>query len=169
MKALTRMYASKKLGILFYENAARPEKQQHAMLTAVAAPQNDISSAPGFFREAILQEAPEWAQHKKIIDTGLAAKSGLGRAAFRQRMTKEMPYFHVWFSLDGGVGHIVEDGAKWPKADLFAREVLGEMLQKDFEVIRARGRWVRGDRRVEGFKDLFAPFDWTKLLIEGET
>ena len=79
-----------------------------------------------------------------------------------------MPYFHVWFDLDGGLGHIVEDANRWPKGDLFAREVLGGMLDLDAEIVRRQGRWSGGiDGRVEGFKKTWTKFDWTSLLTEG--
>ena len=58
----------------------------------------------------------------------------------------------VWFELDGGMGHIVEDERRWPRGDLFAREVLGGMLDVDIEVQKRQGRWVKGDRRVEGWR-----------------
>lgn len=78
-----------------------------------------------------------------------------------------MPYFHVWLDLDGGVGHIVEDADRWPKGDLFAREVLGGMLDVGPEIIRRQGRWsVNGDGRVEDFKKAWTQFDWTKLLTQ---
>jgi Protein similar to CwfJ C-terminus 2/Protein similar to CwfJ C-terminus 1 len=167
MKSLTRMYAARKLGVLFYENAARPQRQQHAALIAVPMPTKDKDVAPGFFREAILQEAPEWSQHRKLIDTAAASKDGgMGRMAFRRSIAKQMPYFHIWFTLDGGLGHVVEDEGKWPRGDLFAREVLGEILQRDLDVVRARGKWVRGDRRVDGFRKEWDRWDWTKMLVE---
>jgi hypothetical protein len=167
MKSLTRMYDSRSLSVIFYENSAHPEKRQHALMAVVPLPASRAETAPAFFREAILASAPEWSQHKKLVDTAAAAtKGGLGRMAFRRSLAKEAPYFHAWFSLDGGLGHVVEDGNIWPKGDMFAREVLGGILGKDLEVIRARGRWVRGDRRVEGFRKKWKDWDWTKALIE---
>ena len=85
----------------------------------------------------------------------------MGRMAFRRSLAKEMPYFHVWFGLDGGLGHVVEDEKTWPKGDLFAREVLGGMLKVDGQVVRRQGKWVRGDQRVEGFRKRWKDFDWT--------
>jgi len=84
-------------------------------------------------------------------------------------MVSEMPYFHVWFGVDGGLGHVVEDGGRWPKRDRFAREVLGGMLGVGGDVIRREGRWERGvdcKRRVEGFGRGWGKFDWTKALLE---
>lgn len=111
----------------------------------------------------------EWSQHKKIIDTlSRARKDGWGKSAFRRSLVKEMPYFHVWFEIDGGMGHIVEDENRWPKGDLFAREILGGMLDAEPNVIRRQGRWQRGkDRREDGFRKKWDQFDWTKILLEG--
>ena len=171
MKSLIRHHAALNKSVLFYENAAFPNRHPHAALHAVPLPSaNHLDTAPAFFREAILSTAPEWSQHKKLIDTLSASKqAGIGRTAFRKSIAKQAPYFHVWFGLDGGVGHVVEDSAKWPKGDLFAREVLGGMLGVDGQVVRKMGRWERGrdGRRVDGFRKRWSEWDWTKVLVEG--
>ena len=167
MKSLTRMYDAHSLGVIFYENAAHPHLHQHAALNVVPLPKKVAPQAPGFFRQEILGADAEWSQHKKLIDTLARAEEGWGRRAFRRSLAKEMPYFHVWFTLDGGLGHIVEDAGKWPRRDGFAREVLGGMLGKGVDVVRARGKWVRGDRRVEEFRKKWEKWDWTKMLVEG--
>jgi hypothetical protein len=167
MKCLTRMYHSQGRSVIFYENAAHPGRQGHAALNAVPIPFEFGDTAPAFFREAILSSDDEWSQHKPIIDTLKAARNGAGKAAFRRSLAKEAPYFHVWFELDGGMGHVVEDQGKWPKGDLFAREVLGGMLGVGVEVVKRQGRWVKGDRRVEGWRRGWRKFDWTGVLTEG--
>jgi hypothetical protein len=120
-------------------------------------------------KEAILSSDEEWTQHKKLIDTLSRARTqGLGKLAFRRSLVKEAPYFHVWFELDGGLGHIVEDANRWPKGDLFAREVIGGMLDVEPDVVKRQGRWNRGtDPRVEGFKKRWRKFDWTRVLTDG--
>ncbi|KAF2003349.1 hypothetical protein P154DRAFT_573343 [Amniculicola lignicola CBS 123094] len=168
MKCLTRMYHDQGRDVIFYENAASPQRKLHAALNAVPIPYDLGETASAFFREAILDADEEWTQHKKIIDTLKASKSGLGKQAFRKSLAKEMPYFHVWFELDGGMGHIVEDERRWPKGDLFAREVLGGMLDTDMEVVKRQGRWTKGDRRVDGWRKGWRKFDWTRVLMEGQ-
>ncbi|KAF1814304.1 cell cycle control protein cwf19 [Eremomyces bilateralis CBS 781.70] len=169
MKALTRMYHGQGRAVLFYENAAHRARKRHASLTAVPIPYEFGETAPAFFKETMLASDEEWAQHQKVIDTGKMAAEGAGRSAFRRAIAKEMPYFHVWFTLDGGLGHVVEDENRWPKGDLFAREVIGGMLDLGPEVIRRQGRWGKGDgRRVEGFRKKWREFDWTRVLIEGQ-
>jgi hypothetical protein len=168
MKCLTRLYHDQGRDVIFYENAAAPQRKLHAAMTAVPIPFELGETAPAFFREAILAADEEWTQHKKIIDTLKASKNGLGKLAFRRSLAKEMPYFHIWFEIDGGMGHIVEDSNRWPKGDLFAREVLGGMLDVGVEVVKRQGRWSRGDKRVEGFRKKWKKFDWTRVLTTDE-
>lgn len=170
MKSLTRFYHSRDSDVLFYENAAFPNRHPHAALVAIPLPAGALDTAPAFFKEAFLSTESEWSQHKKIIDTLSKSKAGgMGRAAFRKSLAKEMPYFHVWFELDGGLAHVVEEPDRWPKGDLFGREVVGGILGLETEVIRRQGRWSRGaDReRLEQFRKRWRKFDWTRVLVEG--
>lgn len=81
-----------------------------------------------------------------------------------------MPYFHVWLTLDGGIGHIIEDENAWPgPGDAFARQVIGGMVDADeLMVIRKQGRWERGGERerVERFRKEWAVWDWTRVLLD---
>ncbi|KAI9722287.1 MAG: hypothetical protein M1812_001759 [Candelaria pacifica] len=168
MKCLMRMYHDQGRDVLFYENAAQPQRKKHAALEVVPLPYSLGETAPAFFKEAILSTDEEWTQHKKLIDTLSRARTqGLGKLAFRRSLVKEMPYFHVWFDLDGGLGHIVEDANRWPKGDLFAREIIGGMLDLGPDVIKKQGRWSKGgDQRIAGFKKRWQKFDWTKALVQ---
>ncbi|KAL8936218.1 MAG: hypothetical protein Q9211_004288 [Gyalolechia sp. 1 TL-2023] len=164
MKSLTRMYHDQGRDVVFYENAAAPQRKKHAGMEVVPLPYSLGETAPAFFKEAILASDEEWTQHKKLIDTLAQAKQGLGKLAFRKTLAKEMPYFHVWFEMDGGLGHIVEDANRWPKGDLFARETIGGMLDKAPDIIKRQGRWHRDDDRVESFRQRWRKFDWTRVL-----
>lgn len=167
MKSLTRFYDSQGRGVLFYENAAHPSSRRHAALNAVPLPHHLVETAPAYFKEAILAADAKWSQHRPIIDTlALSRKSGYGKLAFRKALVSEMPYFHVWFSLDGGMGHVVEDERRWPKGDLFAREVIGGMVDAGPERVKKQGRWERHDRRVDGFRKGWGKWDWTKALVD---
>ncbi|KAL7270518.1 Pre-mRNA-splicing factor cwf19 [Rhizina undulata] len=168
MKSLIRMYRSQDRDVIFYENAAAPQRRRHAAIVVVPVPLEAGELAPAYFKEAIMSSDEEWSQHKKLIDTlSKARKEGLGKQAFRRSLVKQMPYFHVWFEIDGGLGHIVEDENRWPKGDLFAREVIGGMLDVGPDVVRRQGRWRGGgDRRVGGFRKSWDGFDWTKVLLD---
>ncbi|QUC15765.1 uncharacterized protein UV8b_00006 [Ustilaginoidea virens] len=163
MKSLTRMYHDQGRAVVFYENAAFPARRLHAAMVAVPIPYADGALAPAYFSEAFLSADDEWAQHRKVIDTAASARH-MGRAAFRKSIPAEMPYFHAWFSLDGGLGHIVENAQRWPSGDMFAREVLGGIVGAEPHVIRKQGRWDRHDARVGAWKVSWTKFDWTRLL-----
>ncbi|KAI1115328.1 hypothetical protein F5Y14DRAFT_410918 [Nemania sp. NC0429] len=167
MKCLTRLYHDQGREVVFYENAAAPQRHMHAAMQAVPIPYELGATAPAFFKEAMLSADEEWTQHKKIIDTGARSRDGLGKLAFRRSIAKEMPYFHAWFTLDGGLGHVVEDSNRWPRGDLFAREILGGMVDAEPDVIKKQGRWHRSDGRVDGFKKRWRKFDWTRVLSDG--
>ncbi|EKD15774.1 uncharacterized protein L3040_003133 [Drepanopeziza brunnea f. sp. 'multigermtubi'] len=167
MKSLTRMYHDQGRDVVFYENAAAPHRRMHAAMQVVPLPYSLGETAPAFFKEAILSSDEEWTQHKKLIDTAARAREGLGKSAFRRTLAKEMPYFHVWFNLDGGLGHVVEDSNRWPRGDLFAREIIGGMLDIEPDVVKRQGRWSRGDRRLDGFRARWRKFDWTRVLTDG--
>ncbi|KAK2626909.1 hypothetical protein QTJ16_004084 [Diplocarpon rosae] len=167
MKSLTRMYHDQGRDVVFYENAAAPHRKMHAAMQVVPLPYSLGETAPAFFKEAILSSDEEWAQHQKLIDTAARAREGLGKSAFRRTLAREMPYFHAWFNLDGGLGHIVEDSRRWPKGDLFAREIIGGMLDIEPDVIKRQGRWTRLDKRLDGFRARWRKFDWTRVLTDG--
>ncbi|KAI0882962.1 cell cycle control protein cwf19 [Annulohypoxylon maeteangense] len=167
MKCLTRMFHEQGREVVFYENAAAPQRHMHAAMQAVPIPYDQGDTAPAFFKEAMLTADEEWSQHKKIIDTGKKAREGLGKLAFRRSIAKEMPYFHAWFTLDGGLGHVIEDSNRWPRGDLFAREILGGMLDVEPNIIKKQGRWHKSDTRVDGFRKRWRKFDWTRVLADG--
>jgi hypothetical protein len=168
MKSLTRMYHDQGRDVIFYENAAHPNRKPHAGMCVVPLPYSMGETAPAFFKEAFLTTEDEWSQHKKILDTLAKSKQGLGKLAFRRTLVPQMPYFHVWFELDGGIGHVVEESDRWPRGDLFAREIVGGMLGSEPDVIKKQGRWQRGhDPRVEAFRKKWRKFDWTRVLTEG--
>ncbi|KAF2169910.1 hypothetical protein M409DRAFT_52389 [Zasmidium cellare ATCC 36951] len=170
MKSLTRFYHAQDKSVIFYENAAfMGSRKGHAALNAIPLPHHLAENAPAYFKEAILASDEQWSQHKPIIDTlALVQKPGYGKAAFRKAMVKEMPYFHVFYTLDGGMGHVIEDERRWPKGDLFAREVIGGMLDRGPETIKKQGRWEKHDRRLESFRKKWDKFDWTKVLMDAQ-
>ncbi|KAF2862841.1 hypothetical protein K470DRAFT_192516, partial [Piedraia hortae CBS 480.64] len=167
MKSLTRHYEAQDMSVIFYENAAQVRRGHHAVLMAVPLPHHIADSAPAYFREAVVSAVDEFsAQHKSFIDTlALSARPGYGRMAFRKTMVSSMPYFHVWFTIDGGLGHVIdEDGRPWPRGDLFAREVIGGVLGKETDVIRKQGRWGGvSHSRIEEFRRRWKRWDWTEL------
>ncbi|KAG4306307.1 hypothetical protein PORY_000295 [Pneumocystis oryctolagi] len=169
MKCLIRMADEQDHDVIFYENAVAPHRHMHTAIEAVPVPRDIAIQAPAFFREAILSSDEEWSQHQKIINTLSKAKKGLGKMAFRRSISKEAPYFHVWFEIDGGIGHIVENLDKWGKGDILARQVFATMLGLDPIVWKRRGRWTNTvDPRVKSFQKVWAKHDWTQSISHDE-
>lgn len=166
-KSLSRLYYAQNRSVIFYENAAHSGRKMHAAMVAVPLPMKYADTVSQFFKEAMLSADEEWSQHRKIIDTGKKALEW-GKSAFRRSIAKEAPYFHVWFTLDGGLGHVVEDERRWPKGDLFAREIVGGMLDVMPDVVKRQGKWHRQDPRVAEFRKKWHKFDWTRALVEGQ-
>lgn len=166
MKCLTKMWAGYNRQVLFYENAVTIGNgdRMHACIYAVPVKAEAMESAPVIFREAMETSDEEWAVHRKVINTLKIASESSGegaRFAFRTSIAKEAPYFHVWFNINGGLGHIVEDREQWPKGDLFAREIIGNMIRTDIMVIRKRTRWPKGKPK---FVSKWPQYDWTADL-----
>jgi hypothetical protein len=101
-----QMFAEENRGVIFMETVLNFKWGKHSVIECIPMLWDSAQDAPGFFKQGILSSEGEWSQNKKLIDT---AKRG-----FRRSMVKELPYFHVWFSLDGGLGHVIEKDKKFP-------------------------------------------------------
>lgn len=167
MKSLTQMWAKHNRGVLFYENAVLRSDRQHGGIVAVPVSFGLLDEAPGFFSQSILEFSDEWESHRKIIETAKKARESSSEAAkyaFRSSIAKQAPYFHVWFNINGGMGHIVEDINRWPKGDLFARQVIGGMLQLDPSIIQRQGEFRTNNQGRQYFETRWANYDWTAAL-----
>jgi hypothetical protein len=167
MKSLCQMWANHNKGVLFYENAVIRSDRQHGAIVAVPVHFDLLDGSPGFFSQSIVELSEEWASHRSIIDTSKKAKQSSPEAAkfaFRSSIAKEAPYFHVWFDINGGMGHIVEESEEWPKGDLFARQVIGGMLQLDPSTIRREGEFRSNNQGRAYFESRWKPYDWTQVL-----
>ena len=165
MKCLIQMYSQRDLSVLFYEDASHPSLHRHPALVAVPMSHQQFAQAPAYFTQALNSAESEWATHRPIIDTNDPA---LGKWGFRKRIAKEAPYFHVWFSLEGGMGHVVEDAERWGNGELWVRSVLGSgLLDIDRSIWGKMGRWTGYDKRLDRFRRKWDRFDWTKALADG--
>ncbi|ODV92827.1 hypothetical protein CANCADRAFT_93716 [Tortispora caseinolytica NRRL Y-17796] len=162
MKSLARMYYSLGKGVIFYENAlGGPKGHQHAAISAVPTPLNITANEwkAIFSRSYEITETEEWTQHKKVIDTTKTAEN----KGFRHSMVPDLPYFHLWTSIDGGIGHVIENKRSWPRGDLFARQNIGSVLKLPIDVINKQGKWPspRQAERLDQFKENWHKYDWT--------
>lgn len=55
MKCLKRMYHDQGRDVIFYENAAAPQRRKHAAMEAVPLPPRLAADAPAYFKVAPLE------------------------------------------------------------------------------------------------------------------
>ncbi|KAJ3134678.1 hypothetical protein HK100_003441 [Physocladia obscura] len=156
MKCLIQMNWERGHGCVFMEQVVNFKWHKHTVLECIPIPLGKFEDAPAYFKEAINASEEEWSQHKKVIDT---SKNG-----FRRSLVKNMPYFHVWFEPNKGIGHVIEDSQEWP--EWFGREVLASMMDLPPDKWRKPKRATSDDcqRRKASFRAAFDKFDWTKVL-----
>ncbi|ORY83163.1 CwfJ C-terminus 1-domain-containing protein-like protein [Protomyces lactucae-debilis] len=160
MKSLTRLYDNLGMSPMFYESNARPYKKSHAAIECLPIPKDLAGQVPRFWQEALVSADEEWSQHRPLIKTD--------GNMFTRKMTSELAYFHVWFDLNGGLGHVIEDDSKWPRGDLFGREVVGSILGLDVTVWRRHAQWDgnKSSKELQQFQSKWQRWDWTQTLLE---
>ncbi|KAJ1769732.1 Pre-mRNA-splicing factor cwf19 [Coemansia sp. RSA 1813] len=190
MKTLMQMFAARGQGVVFLETvvSTSPARAHHSMIECIPMPMDTAQDAPAYFKESILDASDEWSQNRKIIDTTMKvdakapanddvrdqdnnhadARAAIRRGGFRNTMTAQVPYFHVWFDHYGGLGHVIENADAFPP--WFGREVVAGMLDLPPTVYR-RPRKLKESRdqrldRADEWKKQFgwSKFDWTKML-----
>lgn len=155
MKCITRMFAVQNYGVIFLETSTHHRRHPHAYIECIPLPADYYETAPQYFKESLLQSEGDWGQHRAIINTQTRG--------FRRSMVSNLAYFHVWFGIDGGMGHVIEGENEWKSN--FGKEILGGMM--DLEV----GRWrkpgkvskTREIERKREFEEQWRKFDWTKM------
>jgi hypothetical protein len=114
MKCILRMFHAQDHGVVFMETAIEFRKSWHIAIDCVPVPYTQYDQVPAYFKQSILQAADEWAQNRKLIDTS--------QKGFRRSLVPNIPYFHVWFGLDKGYGHVIENESRFPY--WFGKEVI---------------------------------------------
>lgn len=180
MKCLMQMAASRKQGVIFYETVKSIKQQRHTVIEAVPIDQDLFSELPGYFKQSIMTTGDEWSQHKKLIEFNPSR-------SFRKCMVPQLPYFMVQWDYKGekGYGHVIEDGDGYDGAGggdgfemaetskgggdfpfYFAAEIIGSLL--DYEPRRWRKprrlHDVEKQSRLDAFRMIWKPFDWTTML-----
>lgn len=184
----TFYYKEYKRGVIFIEDAVDDGKYQrnHAHILAIPIPITQFNQARGFFKQGILSNSNDLDENSyrtAVIDTQAKSRelgSRRRQSGFKQLISKEAPYYHTWFNLDGGIGHVIEDIDNWPKYDLFTRQIVGEGLLKNDDPILVNStknykKWVssahKGEEkdRVDRFRKKWNIYDWTQPQPDSPT
>ncbi|KAJ2997187.1 hypothetical protein HDV02_005785 [Globomyces sp. JEL0801] len=111
-------------------------------------------------REALLDAEGEFSQqHKKLIPTSR-------ERGFRKSLVPNLPYFHIWFDPDQGLGHIIEDPHEWQP--WFGKQVIAGPMDLSTSKWR-KPKLVEpneNSQRIRKFLKIWSPFNWTKMLHE---
>lgn len=67
-KALTKMFLSHGMDVVFFEIAIYLNKRPHMVIQCITAPSKDMELIPFYFKKAILECEGEWSHNKKLID-----------------------------------------------------------------------------------------------------
>ncbi|KAI9471869.1 MAG: CwfJ C-terminus 1-domain-containing protein-like protein [Benjaminiella poitrasii] len=155
-KCLLKMFHEQDKGVVFMETVVNLRSQRHTVIEAIPIPYGMYEDAPAYFKEAIIESEEEWSQHKKLIDTS--------ERGFRSSMVKNLPYFHVWLSIDKGYGHVIENPKEFPY--WFGKEIIGGMLDVGPELWRKPKYHHSADnhRRQQEFLKKWEKWDWTTAL-----
>ncbi|KAJ2772324.1 Pre-mRNA-splicing factor cwf19 [Coemansia nantahalensis] len=193
MKCLLHMFAAQGKGAVFVETvlSTQPSKAGHCTIECIPMPLDLAADAPAYFKDGLLAVGDEWSQHRKVIDTmrkaapaapandnvrdqdanHQAARDAIRRGGFRNTMSAKLPYFHVWFTPHGGMGHVIEGQSRFPP--WFGREVVAGMLDLPPAVYRKprvlkETHDQRCDRAAEWKRQFgWEKFDWTAALGGG--
>lgn len=155
MKTIMRMFHQQNKSIIFMETAMEFRKSWHTVIECIPVPHHVLDEAPIFFKHAILNAAEEWSTHVKLKDSS--------KRGFVRTFIPELPYFHVWFGLDKGVGHVIENEGKFPF--YFGKEVLAGIMDISADKWRRPRQLTRDEREkfTRDFKVKYQPFDWSRL------
>ncbi|CAG8788143.1 43961_t:CDS:2 [Gigaspora margarita] len=156
MKCLMQMFAEEDRGVIFMETVVNLKYQNHTVIECIPMPWDLAQDAPAYFKEGIMESSGEWSQNKKLIDTS--------KAGFRRSMVKELPYFHVWFGLDKGFGHVIEKEKSFPR--WFGKEIIAGVCDLPPDVWRRPKKQNPRDNntRVSKFMNKWKKWDWTTML-----
>ncbi|KAG1221502.1 hypothetical protein G6F67_009727 [Rhizopus microsporus] len=79
-------------------------------------------------------------------------------------MVKNLPYFHVWFGLDKGYGHVIEDSNSFPY--WFGKETIAGMMDIGPELWRRPKYYHQSENhyRQQEFLKYWEKWDWTAAL-----
>lgn len=104
MKAIDRMFASRKQDVIFFETAGNLHRRPHMVIHCV--PSRDFEMAPFYFKKAIQEAEGEWATNKQLIS--------LKERDVRRAIPKGLPYFWVNFGMNSGFAHVIEEQERFP-------------------------------------------------------
>lgn len=147
MKAIVRMFAARKMDVIFFESARYLEHRPHLQLHCVPG---NFEMAPFYFKKAIQEAEGEWTTNQQLIS--LLDKD------VRRAVPRELPYFWVNFGMLSGFAHVIEDQERFPSN--FAEEVIGGLLHLSPRHWRRPRKLENLNLKVKQFGDWWKPYEY---------
>ncbi|XP_013392570.1 CWF19-like protein 2 [Lingula anatina] len=159
-KGLTKMFEDRDEDAMFLETSMNLRRHPHVHIDCIPLPKETGDLAPIYFKKAIQEVGPEWAQNKKLVD--------LSQKDIRHAVPKGFPYFSVDFGLQGGFAHVIEDEQTFPS--YFGQEIIGGMMDLEPRMWRKPFKENFEDQRkkVLEFANWWKPYDWTQRLKKND-
>ncbi|KAK3691764.1 hypothetical protein RRG08_009578 [Elysia crispata] len=155
-KSLVQMFLSQDEDLVIMETVMHLKHFPHTALECIPLEKETGDLGPIYFKKAILEAGPEWADNKKL--------HSLKEKDVQHVIPKGFPYFSVDFGLQGGYATIIEDEQTFPS--YFGREIVGGMIDAEPGLWRKPHKQSFEDQRqkVLKFEKMWRPFDWTQNL-----
>ncbi|RUS73566.1 hypothetical protein EGW08_018657 [Elysia chlorotica] len=159
-KGLVQMFQAQDKDLVVMETVLHFKHFPHTAIECIPLERETGELGPIYFKKAILDAGPEWADNKKLLS--------LREKDVRHVIPKGFPYFSVDFGLQGGFATVVEDEQTFPP--YFGREIVGGMIDAEPALWRKPHKQSFEDQRqkVLKFEKMWRPFDWTQDLTTGD-
>jgi len=170
---ITRLYASldPPHTPLYIETVTHRQQRRHTQLHCIPLTSDEDADAAIIVRQAMAEVEGDWCTHRPVIDV----KPGSGHGV-RRAVPDGFPYCYIALGgagkggLAAGYVHVIEREEKWDGE--WALDVVRGIKGQDSRGGR-RGAGGRESRvveaeRVQKFKQLWQPFDWTAKLIKNQ-
>lgn len=164
-KTLVQMFHEQQKAVLFVEISLRDpylqnkdsgqiRRNQHSRIECFPVPLDALQVAKSYFKKAITDLVPEWAQNRKVITV-------TGKTGVRGSIPKGYDFVHVDYSLSGdGLACVIEDATKVPPS--FSREVVAGILEMDTmeRAFRSNDKYAQA---FSWLRNQYKNFDWTNI------
>ncbi|KRX93308.1 CWF19-like protein 2 -like protein [Trichinella pseudospiralis] len=150
---LVAMFRTQSLCCIFFETAKNVKHMPHCFLECVPVSEKIFECAPMYFKQAIMECEESCRDNAVLIDMKGKDVKRVIPAGFS--------YFVVYFGLEGGMAHIIENESLVPS--WFGQEVIGGMLGLEYNQWRKPVNELLEEqvKRVAAFKKQLKEFDST--------
>ncbi|KRZ11235.1 CWF19-like protein 2, partial [Trichinella zimbabwensis] len=141
---LVAMFRAQSLCCIFFETAKNVKHMPHCFLECIPVSKKIFECAPMYFKQAIMECEESCRDNAVLID--------MKERDVKRVIPAGFSYFVVYFGLEGGMAHIIENESLVPS--WFGQEVIGGMLGLEYNQWRKPANELLEEqvKRVAAFK-----------------